>query len=166
MIKPNTLNDAVVSALNARIGDEFTAHYFYNAAHNWCMDKNYKTAAAFFAKETASELEHAQKLQKYVIDWNATVTIPNISMNFDFNSLLDIIEKAYKLELDLFNKYIKDSQAIFGIDLATFDFLQGFREIQNASVIEYSDLLAALELIDINSKLDILHFEELYLGEG
>lgn len=164
MIKPNTLNDAVASALNARIGDEFTAHYFYNAAHNWCMDKNYKTAAAFFANEAMTELGHSQKLQKYVIDWNANVVIPNVSMNFEFNSLPDIIEKAYKLELDLFNAYVKDSQAIFGIDLATFDFLQKFRKWQTDSVIEYSDLLAALELIDVNSKLDILHFEELYLG--
>ena len=165
-MKPNKLNDVVASALNARIGDEFTAHYFYNAAHNWCMDKNYKTAAAFFAGETASELEHAQKLQKYVIDWNSNVVIPTVDMNFEFTSLPDIIEKAYRLELDLFNKYMKDSQAIFAIDLATFDFLQGFRQIQTDSVIEYSDLLAALELIDVNSKLDILHFEELYLGEG
>lgn len=162
MIKPITLNEAVVNALNSRIGDEFTAHYFYNAAHNWCSDKNYKNAAAFFAGETASELGHAQTLQKYLVDWNATPILSSATMNFEFNSLPDIIEKAYKLELDLFNKYMKDSQAIFGIDLATFDFLQGFRQIQTDSVVEYSDLLAALELIDVNSKLDILHFEELY----
>lgn len=162
MIKPITLNEAVVNALNSRIGDEFTAHYFYNAAHNWCSDKNYKNAAAFFAGETASELGHAQTLQKYLVDWNATPVLPSVTMNFEFNSLPDIIEKAYKLELDLFNKYMKDSQSIFGIDLATFDFLQGFRQIQTDSVVEYSDLLAALELIDVNSKLDILHFEELY----
>lgn len=162
MIKPITLNEAVVNALNSRIGDEFTAHYFYNAAHNWCSDKNYKNAASFFAGETASELGHAQTLQKYLVDWNAKPVLPSVTMNFEFNSLPDIIEKAYKLELDLFNKYMKDSQAIFGIDLATFDFLQGFRQIQTDSVVEYSDLLAALELIDVNSKLDVLHFEELY----
>lgn len=162
MIKPINLNEAVANALNARIGDEYAAHFFYNAAHNWCMDKNYKHAAAFFAEETMSELEHAQKLQKYLVDWNCTPVLPKTETNFEFTSLLDIIEKAYKLELDLFNKYMKDSQAIFGIDLATFDFLQEFRSIQNDSVIEYSDLLAALELIDINSKLDILHFEEMY----
>jgi ferritin len=162
MINPIKLNEAVANALNARIGDEYTAHYFYNSAHNWCMDKNYKNAAAFFAGETMSELEHAQKLQKYLVDWNCTPSLAQVETNFEFTSLPDIIEKAYKLELDLFNKYIKDSQAIFGIDLATFDFLQGFRQTQSDSVVEYSDLLAALELIDINSKLDILHFEELY----
>lgn len=162
MIKPITLNEAVAKALNSRIGDEYTAHYFYTAAHNWCSDKNYKNAAAFFAGEAMAELEHSQKLQKYLVDWNCKVAIPQAETVFEFNSLPDIIEKAYQLELDLFNKYMKDSQAIFGIDLSTFDFLQGFREIQNDSVVEYSDLLAALELIDINSKLDILHFEELY----
>ena len=162
MVTPIKLNDVVANTLNARIGDEYTAHYFYNAAHNWCADKNYKNAAAFFAGETASELEHAQKLQKYLVDWNCTPVLPKVETNFSFTSLVDIIEKAYNLELDLFNKYMKDSQAIFGIDLATFDFLQEFRSIQNDSVIEYSDLLAALELIDVNSKLDILHFEEMY----
>jgi ferritin len=57
---------------------------------------------------------------------------------------------------------VKDSQSIFAIDLATFDFLQEFRQKQTDSVIEYSDLLAALELININNKLDVLHFEEIY----
>lgn len=166
MIKPVTLNEAIVKTLNSRIGDELTAHYFYNAAHNWCMDKNFKNAAAFFAKESLSELEHSQKLQKYLVDWNATPVLPSVTMNFEFTSLPDIIEKAYELELDLFNKYVKDSQVIFGVDLSTFDFLQEFRMDQNNAVVEYSDLLAALELIDVNVKLDILHFEELYFTEA
>ena len=162
MVNPMTLSDVVVNTLNARIGDEYTAHYFYNAAHNWCSDKNYKNATAFFAGETASELEHAQKLQQYLVDWNCIPTLPKVEPNFKFTSLADIVEKAYQLELDLFNKYLKDSQSIFAIDLATFDFLQGYREIQTNSVIEYSDLLAALELINVNNKLDVLHFEEIY----
>lgn len=162
MVNPITLSDAVVNALNARIGDEYTAHYFYNAAFNWCSDKNYKNAAAFFAAESMAELEHAQKLQKYLVDWNCTPVLPSVEANFKFATLPDIVEKAYQLELDLFNKYVKDSQSIFAIDLATFDFLQGYRQIQTDSVIEYSDLLAALELINVNNKLDVLHFEEIY----
>ena len=39
-----------------------------------------------------------------------------------------------------------------------------FRTIQTESVAEYSDLLNALQLIDIDKRLDLLHFEELYLG--
>lgn len=165
MVNPITLSDVVVNTLNARIGDEYTAHYFYNAAHNWCADKNYKNAAAFFAGETASELEHAQKLQNYLVDWNCVPTLPKVEPNFKFTSLPDIIEKAYQLELDLFNKYLKDSQSIFGIDLATFDFLQEFRNIQTTSVVEYSDLINALELINVNNKLDVLFFETEYFEQ-
>jgi ferritin len=162
MVNPMTLSDVVVNTLNARIGDEYTAHYFYNAAYNWCLDKNYKNASAFFAAESMAELEHAQKLQKYLVDWNCAPILPSVETNFKFSTLPDIVEKAYQLELDLFNKYLKDSQSIFGIDLATFDFLQGYRQKQTDSVIEYSDLLAALELINVNNKLDVLHFEEIY----
>ena len=162
MVNPMTLSDVVVNTLNARIGDEYTAHYFYNAAHNWCADKNYKNASAFFAAESMSELEHGQKLQQYLVDWNCIPVVPQVETNFKFQTLPDIIEKAYQLELGLFNKYVKDSQSIFGIDLATFDFLQGFRQIQTESVIEYSDLINALELINVNNKLDVLFFETKY----
>lgn len=162
MVNPITLSDAVVNVINARIGDEYKAHHFYNAAYNWCADANYKNAAAFFAAESMAELKHAQKLQKYLIDWNCIPSIPSIEIYFKFESLPDIVEKAYQLELELFNEYIKDSQNIFAIDLSTFDFLQKFRKIQSDSVIEYSDLLAALKLINVNNKLDVLHFEEIY----
>lgn len=165
MVNPMTLSDVVVNTLNARIGDEYTAHYFYNAAHNWCADKNYKNAAAFFAAESMSELGHGQKLQQYLVDWNCIPVVPQVETNFKFQSLPDIIEKAYQLELGLFNKYVKDSQSIFGIDLATFDFLQGFRQIQTESVVEYSDLINALELINVNNKLDVLFFETEYFEQ-
>jgi ferritin len=165
MVNPMTLSDVVVNTLNARIGDEYTAHYFYNAAHNWCADKNYKNAAAFFAAESMSELEHGKKLQQYLVDWNCIPTVPQVETNFKFQSLPDIIEKAYELELGLFNKYVKDSQSIFGVDLATFDFLQGFRQIQTESVIEYSDLINALGLINVNNKLDVLFFETEYFEQ-
>jgi hypothetical protein len=35
-------------------------------------------------------------------------------------------------------------------------------DFQNQEVAEYSDLLNALELIDINNKLDVLFFEKNY----
>ena len=84
---------------------------------------------------------------------------------FNISKIPDIIEKAYQLELDLFNKYVKDSQSIFGIDLATFDFLQGYRQIQTESVAEYSDLINALGLINVNNKLDVLFFETEYFEQ-
>jgi ferritin len=164
LVKPITLNDAVVKLLNERLGDEYTAHYFYNSAANWCASVGYKKAATFFAAEAVSELEHALKLQKYLVDWNCTAVIPTVPTFVDFGNLPDVIDGAYKIELALFKKYVENSQSIFAIDLATFDFLQEFRTIQTTSVAEYSDLLNALDLIDINDRLSVIHFEDYYFG--
>ena len=162
--QPVVLFGESVKLLTQRIGDEYTAHYFYNSAANWCAGAGYQKAAAFFTTETANELAHAQKLQKYLVDWNVLPVIPKVETHVDFGNLPEIIERAYELELDLYKKYIADSQVLFTSDLATFDFLQEFRGIQTESVAEYSDLLNALQLIDIDKRLDLLHFEELYLG--
>ena len=62
VLKPKTLPETIVSALNDRIADEYAAHYLYRGAANWCAGVNYKKAAAFFAAEAAAELEHSEKL--------------------------------------------------------------------------------------------------------
>jgi ferritin len=162
--QPVVLSGESVKLLTERIGDEYTAHYFYNSASNWCIGAGYKKAGAFFAKESANELEHALKLQKYLVDWNVLPVVPNVKTHADFSNLPEIIERAYNLEFDLYQMYIKNSQILFTSDLATFDFLQELRQGQTESVAEYSDLLNALQLIDIDKRLDLLHFEELYLG--
>lgn len=164
MVAPIKLSDAIVDILNARIGDEYEAHYFYNAASNWCAGVGYMKAAEFFAKESIAELEHAKKIQQYIIDWNCLPTIPTVNTTWEFTNLPEAIGEGYNIELKLFNNYHKDSAQIFGIDLATFDFLQEFRMLQTESVKEFSDLLNGLQLIDINSRLDILHFEEIYMA--
>jgi len=56
--------------------------------------------------------------------------------------------------------YNEMSAKLFTQHLPTFDFLTEFRTIQVQSIAEYSDLLNAAQLIDVNSKLDLLHYEE------
>lgn len=163
LVTPVILASDSVKLLTERLGDEYAAHYFYNSAANWCAGAGYLKAAAFFTAEAAAELEHAQKLQKYMVDWNVNPIIPKVDTHHDFATLPGIIDGAYKIEYALYQQYIKNSQALFATDLATFDFLQEFRQIQTESVAEYSDLLNALQLIDIDKRLDILHFEEMYL---
>ena len=77
--------------------------------------------------------------------------------------LVGIIEKAYGIELDLMDKYNGSSAKLFTSDLTTFDFLQGYREIQKESVVEDNDLLNALELVDKNDKFQVLYFEQTYM---
>jgi ferritin len=159
---PKTLADASVKILTDRIGDEYTAHYFYRNATNWCAGIGYMKAAAFFAQEAENELEHAKGLQKYLVDWNVMPLLPSIKPNITFTDLVDIINKAYALEYALFESYMRDSKELFGTDLNTFDFLTSYRTGQNESVIEYSDLLNAAMLIDPTNKFEVLYFEQTY----
>jgi len=156
------LSDKVVNMLTDRLADEYVAHYFYRNAANWCGDMNYKKAAAFFTTEANNELQHAEGLQKYMVDFNIIPEIPSVDTVFNFNSLVEIIYGAYDLELDLMKAYNRDSQIILGEDIATFDFLTKYREGQRDSVVEYNDLINALDLIDRNDKFQVLYFEQTY----
>ena len=159
---PKTLADSSVKRLTSRLGDEYTAHYFYRNATNWCQGIGYLKAAKFFEQEAANELEHAEGLQKYLVDWNVMPLLPSIKPNVSFVDLVDVINKAYVLEYSLFESYTADSKELFTSDLNTFDFLTKYRTGQTESVIEYSDLLNAAMLVDTNNKFELLYFEQTY----
>lgn len=163
-IKPATLPAPVVSILNKRLGAEYRAHYFYRNAANWCKGVNYPKAALFFAGEAAAELEHAQGIQDFLVAWNETPEIPNVQTSDSFAGLVDVINQAYALELELLTDYSKDQVEFLSLHPASFNFIQGYIDIQNGEVAEYSDLLNALGLIDTHSKLDLLQFEDKYFG--
>lgn len=160
--EPKTLAEPIVKLLEERIGDEYNAHFFYVNASNWCQGVGYTKAAAFFAKEAANELEHSAQVQKYLVDWNVDPKIPTPKTQVTFNTLIDIVGQAYDMEYALYEAYNKTSMALMQADLATFDFLQPLRVGQRESVAEYSDLLNAAALININNKLDILYYEQTY----
>ena len=161
-INPKELAGSSVKIINDRLVDEYTAHFFYRNASNWCKGVGYNNAGVFFNTEAAAELGHAEKLQQYLVDWNVTPTMPAVKPNITFISLIDIVNKAYALEYDLYTKYNADSVKIMQSDITTFDFLQEFRKTQFDSIVEYSDLLNAAQLIDPMNLLDILHYEEIY----
>jgi ferritin len=164
LVTPKTLPASVVKTINERIGDEYAAHYFYRNAANWCKDKNYKKAAAFFEVEANTELEHAKGLQDYVTQWNELPTIPPAPTEVKFESLVDIVNGAYEMEYNLFQNYSDFQTDLLTAHPATFNFIQGYLNGQNESVAEYCDLINALELVDIDNRLDILYFENQYFG--
>jgi ferritin len=156
------LSSKTIKILTDRIKDEYTAHYFYRAATNWCRDKNYKKAAEFFQKEAKDELKHAQKIQEYMTDFNIIPQIPQAPIDHKFDNLIEIVHGAYKMELGLMKAYNKDSQDLFSEDITTFDFLTEFREIQKGAVVEYNDLINGSQLVDTKDKFQVLYFEQTY----
>lgn len=161
MIKPNKLEDEVVNMLLPRLQDEYTAFYFYRAAGNWCKNVGYEKAAEFFAAESTDELEHAKKIETYLVDWNVTPDLPALQRPpLEFANLVSVIEQAYKIEYDLYEQYEDTSLKVFSVDPCTFDFLQQFRAIQTKSVAEYSDKLNMLEGVEPTGKFEMLLLEK------
>lgn len=164
IIVPKTLTPEIIDMLNSAIAEEYTAHYFYRGASNWAQGVGYTKAAAHYANEANAELEHALKLQKYLVDWNATPVLPAVKFSGEFAHLIDTVNKAYTIEYQLGDKYMNWASQMFNQHLMTFNFLQEFVDIQNESIAETSDLLNAAQLVDVSNKLDLLHYEERYFG--
>jgi ferritin len=158
------LSDKVIKILNARLKDEYYAHYLYRAAANWCHDQNYKNASAFFDADAKTELDHAGIIQKYMTDFNILPEITKADTTHTFDNLIDIIGQAYEFELRLMKSYNSDSHDVFQDDLTTFDFLQQFRDIQRESVVEFNDLINGSNLVDKKDKFQVLYFENKYFG--
>jgi ferritin len=157
---PKQLPKEITNLLNERISDEYTAHYFYRQAANFCENVGFLKAAAFFKEEAESELTHAEGLQKYIVDWNVMPSLSPVASPEKVLGLVDAIEKAYQMEYALYEAYEEASKEIFKMDdLCTFDFLQKYRTIQREAVAEYSTLLNRLELIDKKDKNWVFEFE-------
>lgn len=160
MKSPKSLPQTSISFLTERIRDEYIAHYFYKNAANFCLEKGYTNAGKFFDSESKQELDHANGIMTYLVDWNTVPKLLESVTSFSFSDLVDIIEKSYDLEYNLLQKYNEGSRKMLVSDLNTFDFLQKYRQIQTDSVIEFSDLLNKLELIDSSDKFQIFMFEK------
>lgn len=167
MIKPHKLEQEIVDLLLDRLRDEYYAFYLYRSASNWCTGVGFIKAGKYFEAESNDELEHAKKIEDFLVSWNVMPDLDKIDKpKTDFKSLLSIIELAYKTEYDLYEEYEDVSNKILKMgDTCVFDFLKFFRKVQLKSITEYSDMLNILEGIDTNDKYQMLMLEENLFGE-
>lgn len=158
---PVKLPQDIANLLNERINDEYAAHYYYRQVANYCENVGFLKAAEYFKGEATDELTHAEGLQKYLTDWNVQPVLAPVEPPQKVTGLVDSIEKAYKMEYDLYEAYEGISMDIFKKnDLCTFDFLQQYRTIQRLAVAEYSTFLNQLETIDQTDKNWVYEFEK------
>jgi ferritin len=160
MIKPHKLEQKVVDILLERLVDETAAFYHYRALSNWCENVGYIKAAEYFATESADELVHAKKIEKYLVDWNVTPKLPEIlEPKTEFSSLVDGIESSYKIEYQLYSDYEDNAKTMMSLDLCTFALIQELLSIQLKSVAEYSTMINILEGVE-PTKFNLLLLEK------
>ena len=159
-MKPNKLEQKIVNLIAPRLQDEYDAFYHYRAVSNYCKNVGFKKASEYFANESSDELNHAKKLEDYLVDWNVTPPLPEIpNPTLEFKSLLDCIEQSYKIEFMLYGAYEETAKEMFKADLCTFKLMQDMIQIQLKSIAEYSDMLNILEGVEA-TKINFLLLEE------
>ena len=159
---PKKLDAKIVGFLMPRLADEYKAFYFYRAASNWCKNVGFEKAAEFFAAESNDELVHAKGIETYLVDWNIDVELPVVEKpQIVFSSLFEVLIKAYELEYNLWSEYNDTADEVLGKgDVATFNFLKTYTDIQTKSVAEYSDKLNMLQGVNVMSKFELLTLEK------
>lgn len=161
MTKLKTLPSSVLNELNARLKDEYYAFYLYRHIGNYLQNWGFKLAAKHFFDESAEELEHAKKIEDFIVLWNGEPILPSIKIDCDCTNLIECIEKAYETEYNLYELYEDSSAQIFKqADICAFDFLQWFRTKQVESVGAYADMLNILDGVDANDKTALLLIEQ------
>lgn len=162
MIKTEQLSSQVANILNEKMAKEYSHHYFYQSASNWCKASGFNKAAEYFLEESNEELGHARKIADFLNDWNVTPKLPVIETPIlEFKSLVDVIENAYENEYELYEEYEEASIDILQSgDVCAFDFLQFYRKAQTDSVKTYSDMINLLEGVDPMNKLNLLLLEQ------
>lgn len=161
-MEPKKLSDEVVRLLIPRIQTEYNVSYFYRSASNWCNDKGFMKAAKFFEDESNDEITHAKILIDYIVSWNVLFQLPKIEVpDWEFDSILDILQQAYNIEYQLYEDYEDTSGKVLKMgEFCTFDVLQKLRSIQNESVIAFSDKLNLLQGCDGADKFQMLLLED------
>jgi len=90
----------VVAEINRQLNYELSAAQSYRALSLWCTDQNLKGFAAFFAKQTAEEQEHAAKLAAHLLDRRVRPELTAINApKQNFKSLLDVAQQAQAMEI-------------------------------------------------------------------
>ena len=89
----------VLTELNRQLNYELGAAHSYRALSLWCADQNLKGFAAFFAKQTGEEHEHAGKIMEHLLDRGAQPELAAIAApKQSYKSLLEIAQQAQAME--------------------------------------------------------------------
>jgi ferritin len=134
-----------------RLTNELTAFHFYRNASNYCANVGYVEFAEFFKSESKDEIKHATMIQDFLNDWGVVYQVPDITSDDTFEGLVDVITKAYQIEVALYKAYNSDATKAIS-DISAYSKILEMVEIQRSSVAEYRTLIDQLSLIDSSDK--------------
>jgi bacterioferritin B len=90
------------SAINAQIGNEFSASMQYVAIAGYFEDQNLRLLAKTFFDQAEEEKDHAMKFVHYLLETQSSLRIPDIpAPRHDFSSAEDAVAAALDWEKEV-----------------------------------------------------------------
>jgi ferritin len=134
---------AFVDRINEQVGHEFAAHQQYVACAVYYDGETLPQLARFFYRQALEERDHAMMMVRYLLDADATVTIPGVSA--PQTEFADIVEPV-ALALEQERRVSEQINALAGTareagDYTSEQFMQWFIKEQVEEVATMSDLL-------------------------
>ena len=113
----------------------------------------------YFLAESAEELTHYQVIVEFMNDMGDCADLPKIEAIEDkVKNIGDALEIGYETETDVYNHYKDFAKDALKEDLAVYNFLQQFIDIQVKAVGAYGDLLAKYKIAEETK--EILEFDQ------
>ena len=155
--------DAFVAKLNEQIANEFAAHQQYVACAVHYDGETLPQLAGFFYRQAMEERGHAMMMVRYLLDADATVTIPGVSA--PQTGFADIVAPV-ALALDQERRVTEQINALAGTareagDYTSEQFMQWFIKEQVEEVATMTDLLRVVN----RSQHDPMDIEDFLVRE-
>jgi ferritin len=134
-------------ALNDHIANEFAASQQYIAIAAWYDDQTLPQLAAHFYRQSVEERNHAMMIVQYLLDADATVTIPGVTApRVAFDSYTEPVQLALEQEREV-TRLITDLAHLARKegDLVGEQFLAWFLAEQREEEASMADLLRTVE---------------------
>lgn len=148
------LNPTILNKLNEQINLEFYSSNIYLQMSAWCEKHGFTGAANFLLRHSEEEMQHMQKLFKYVSETGALPLLGKIQApKNDYTSLKEIFEITLEHE-KLVTKSINElvDTAIATHDQATFHFLQWYVAEQHEEEKLFSQIIDKFNLLGTDGR--------------
>lgn len=143
------LTEKLYRKMNEQMMLEFEASNLYKSMSAWCQSKGYTGAARFLNQHAGEEMEHMEKLFKYINETGVQAIIGKLEVpQNDFVSLKEVFEKTYEHEQFITQKiFALADLALESKDFSTFGFLQWYTAEQHEEETLFKGIIEKFDII-------------------
>lgn len=99
-------NEKLIKALNEQLNFEIESAYVYKGMANWLASQDWNGFSHFMNKQTYEELEHAQKLEHFLLEIGETIELEAVPQpKNEYSNVKEIMETALNHEKEVTSRF-------------------------------------------------------------